>query len=541
MKVRRLFLLPLLAALAFLPAAAQNQRRFISGEITGFVQFTGGQGNMNSVTIYLEDSMGSMIQQITPVGTGRFEFRGLERTRFRLVAKAPGYREYVTTVDLILVARANVILALTPEKPESGRPTSGAPGPALVSVETFQVPPQAREEFEKGQTAAKSDKMEEAVRAYRRALEIHPQYFESYEALGTLYMDQQKWPEAEDNLKRCLEINSQYAPAHAALGALYNRTGRAEEAIPELERSLELNPNAWQAHFELAQALLAKGQAQEAEPHARRAREMEPKQPLTHLVLGNVLLKRNDLAGAKQEYKSFLEVAPDAPMAGQVREKIAQMDRHMEQPPAARAQASPAPRNAQREFSDGKKSLEQGQLEPALAHFNKATEIYPEFVEAHHMKGTILLDQQDWPGAEQSFRRSLEINSNYAPSYVGLGTLYNYQRKPAEAAAMLQRAVELDPNAWQAHFELAQTHLALRQVSEAETHAQRAHELDPKNPLVHVLLGNVFLVERKLPSARQEFQHYVELDPQGPLSAQLKVKIREIDSALAGPSAPPPN
>lgn len=539
MKPRGLLFLILLVSLAAAPAASQDERRSMPGEINGFVQFSGPQGSMNSVIIYLEDDMGSVIQQITPQGTGRFEFRGLQRMRFRVAAKAPGYREYVTTVDLTLMPRANVILALHPEKSADERKPTGAGGPALVAAESFQIPPAARTEFDNGHKAAQEGKTDEAIRAYRHAVQLHPQYFEAYEALGTLYMDQQKWPEAEDSLKRCLEINNQYASAHAALGALYNRTGRPGEAVPELERSLELNPNAWQAHFELAQALLATGKAQEAEPHARRAREMEPKQPLTHLVLGNVLLRQNNLAGAKQEYKSFLEVSPNSPLAGQVREKMAQMDKQAEQPAAARAQASPVPRNAQREFSEGKKSLEQGQLDPALAHFRKATEIHPEFVEAHHMRGTVLLDQQDYSGAEEAFRRCLEINGNFAPSYTGLGTLYNSQRKPAEAAPLLEKAVELDPNAWQAHFELAQTRLALRQPKEAESHAQRAHDLDPKNPLVHVLLGNVFLVEKKLPSARQEFQHYVELEPNGPLSPQLKAKIKEIDSALAGPASPP--
>ncbi len=543
MTTSRFVLASLLLAFAALPASSQQEPRgrTIPGAITGFVQFSGPPGSMNSVIIYLEDDMGSVIQQITPLGNGRFEFQGLERTRYRVVAKAPGYRDYTVTVELIVIARANVMLALQPEKTSDERKPTGATGPALVAAESFQAPPEARGEFEKGQKAAQDGNTEEAIGAYRRALEIYPQYFEAYEGLGTLYMDQENWTEAEDSLKRCLEINEQYASAHAALGALYNRTNRPDDAIPALERSLALKPNAWQAHFELAQALLAKGRAEEAEKHARRAREMEPKQALTHLVLGNTLLRRNDLAGARQEYESFLEVSPDSPLAGDVRAKIAQMDKQMEQPALAQPQASPVPRTAQREFSEGKKSLERGQAEPALAHFRKAAEIHPEFVEAHHMTGAILLDQQDWPGAEQEFRRSLETTSNYAPSYMGLGMLYNYQHRPAEAATMLQRAVELDPNAWQAHFELAQTQLTLRQVSEAETHAQRAHELDPKNPLVHVLLGNVYLVEKRLPSARQEFQHYVELDPNGELTPQLKARIKEIDSALSGSAAPPPN
>ncbi|MCI0355990.1 MAG: tetratricopeptide repeat protein, partial [Acidobacteria bacterium] len=409
-----------------LSAAAQVGRPpLLPGTISGTVHFKGGVPVPEAVTVYLESEIGEMIDQTSLRGNSRFEFRQVARTRYVVRATAPGYREATNRVDLTLMPAQSTMLTLyaVPDETPGGQRGLGSTE-ASVPVAALLVPEGAQRELAKGGEALQQNAPEKAVEHFKKAIEIYPEYYQAHLSLGALYMDQQKWAEAEGSLKKSIEINSQYAPSHAALGALYNRTGRAEEAIPELERSLELNPNSWQAHFELAQALLATGKAQEAEPHARRAREMEPKQPLTYLVLGNVLLRQNNLTGAKQEYQSFLEVSPDSPLAGQVREKMAEMDRQMAQPAATQVQASPVPRNAQREFSEGKKSLDQGQLDPALAHFRKATDIYPEFVEAHHMRGTVLLDQQDHAGAEQAFRRSLEINSSYAPSYTGLGTLY---------------------------------------------------------------------------------------------------------------------
>lgn len=330
------------AAIAFLlllnalPGNGQGgsgDRVRMRGQINGSVQFSGSAATLDSITVFLESEMGDVIQQTHVVGNGRFEFRELQRRVYVLVAKGPGVREARARVDLTLSPTQSVILTLYP--PESNRtppPPSGVGGPA-VALQTLLAPENAQREFVKGEKAMKDNSAKNALKHFQKAIELYPQYYQAYQSLATVLMDQQKWAEAEQALKQSLAINDQYAPSYAALGAVYNRLGKPAQAQTALERSVQLDPRAWQAHFELAQALMAQGKVAEAEAHARRCHEMEEKFPLVHIVLGNILLRKGELKPGREEYQHFLNLAPDSPLAAAVRDKVGQIDQALARNP----------------------------------------------------------------------------------------------------------------------------------------------------------------------------------------------------------------
>lgn len=320
--------LTLCLLLAAWPAAAQtsgDRRPRISGQINGMVHFKGGVASPSSVIVYLESEMGEVIQQASLIGNSRFRFEGLDRANYVVRAKAPGYRDATTRVDLRLMPTSSALLTLYAE-PSSAPAGLGSTQPS-VAVGTLLVPESAQQELAKGEDAVSQNALPQALVHFEKAVEIYPQYYQAYHSMGTLYMDQAKWPEAEKALKRSLEINDKYAPGYTALGAVYNRQGKPAEAQPLLERSVELEPRAWQSHFELALALLAQDKAAEGEAQCRQAHELEPKVPLVHIVLGNLALRQRDLMTARLEFQHFLDLAPDHPLAAPVRQKVADIDK----------------------------------------------------------------------------------------------------------------------------------------------------------------------------------------------------------------------
>jgi len=304
------------------------------GQITGTVQFKGGVPSPNAVTVYLESEMGEIIEQTPLKGNSRFEFRELARTRYVVRAKAPGYRDATNRVDLTLMPTMSTLLTLYAERDETpGAPQGLGSTQASVPVGALLVPENAQREFAKGEEAIKSNSPEEAVAHFQKAIKIYPQYFLAHHTLGTLYMDQHKWGEAEKALKRCLEIDDKSAPTYAALGTVYNRQGKPAEAQPLLERSVELAPKAWSAHFELGQALAAQNKLAAAEGEYRQAHELEPNFPLVHILLGNLALQRRDLPAARAEFQHFLDLAPNHQLAAPVRQKVADIDRALQAQP----------------------------------------------------------------------------------------------------------------------------------------------------------------------------------------------------------------
>ena len=72
--------------------------------------------------------------------------------------------------------------------------------------------------------------MDDAVRQFRRSVEINPDYAEGYEALGELYLYLKRNDDAVRALERAVELAPGFAKAHYNLGRAYQVMGRDSEA-----------------------------------------------------------------------------------------------------------------------------------------------------------------------------------------------------------------------------------------------------------------------------------------------------------------------
>ncbi len=321
-----------------LPTASRAQ----DGEITGSVWMAGSNHAPDGTLLTLSSDAGEVIQQITPEGSGRFQFSYLRRGVYYVTVRAPGYHDGTQRADIFSIRRMSLFFTMVPKREK------GAPQPtgqdAVVDQRQLLIPEKARKEFEKGarDVIGERPNPESGLKHLRKAVELYPDYYEAYSLMGTAYMDQQKWPEAEEALKQSLKLNDRYAASYFALGAMYNRQGKPADAAPMLEKGLEIEAKGWSGHLELAQSCLSLNQVEKAEDHARRAHELAPKFPLVHVVLANTLLRRQDLKGARQEYQHYLDSAPQGPLAGQVRGVMEKIDLALKNAAAAQP---PAPHN----------------------------------------------------------------------------------------------------------------------------------------------------------------------------------------------------
>lgn len=316
--------LALLCALApLLPLFAQ----FTGRQITGYVRAEGSTEAPPATTVSLQLSGGGVLEETTASGDGYFKFESLHKGVYYVVARAPGYREVSQRVEVLLIPLVSIRVTLIPDRREPKPAPEPPPEAALVDQRQLRIPDTAHKEFDAAvhELFEKKDP-QAAVPHLQKAVDLYPEYYESYHLLGTTYMDLQKWDEAEAALKHALEITDEYAPAYTTLGALYNRQQKFDQALPLLERALELNGDSWQCRFELARTLLAQGKARQALPHARQAHEQAPQFPLVHLVLGNVHLRLRNLQKGQEEYRHFLALVPQGPLANQVRARLQKVD-----------------------------------------------------------------------------------------------------------------------------------------------------------------------------------------------------------------------
>jgi tetratricopeptide (TPR) repeat protein len=93
---------------------------------------------------------------------------------------------------------------------------------------------------------------EQAIEAYRKAVELNPSAAGALVNLGTIQYRMRRFKEAEQFYQRALAVDAQYALAHFNLGNLYDETGNTAAAQEHYGRALDLNPNYADAHFNLA-------------------------------------------------------------------------------------------------------------------------------------------------------------------------------------------------------------------------------------------------------------------------------------------------
>ena len=94
----------------------------------------------------------------------------------------------------------------------------------------------------------------------------------------------------------------------------------------------------------------------------------------------------------------------------------------------------------------GVELAEQGKFSEAIAAFNQAIEIYPQYENAHNNLGLAFGNLQQYSQAENAFKHALAIDPRNFETYNNLGIALGSQGKFADAIAAFRQAIQLKPN-----------------------------------------------------------------------------------------------
>jgi tetratricopeptide (TPR) repeat protein len=245
-----------------------------------------------------------------------------------------GYKEVTVRVELISTSRGYASLELSPipgqvSSESAANVPAGTSGNSVSAVD-LSVPDNARQEYAKGENALKENKLDASVGHFRKAARLYEAFPQAYQMLGTVYLQQKNWKDAQAALEKAIQLDSKLGDAYLELGAVFNQTKDYPKAEVALTRGLELNPDAPGGHYELAKTYWAIGRWQDAAPHAATAVTEFPGLAAPHVLLGNILLRKNDPQGALREYEEYLRLDPNGPMAPGAREMVAKIQKALE-------------------------------------------------------------------------------------------------------------------------------------------------------------------------------------------------------------------
>ncbi|HXE75256.1 MAG TPA: tetratricopeptide repeat protein [Candidatus Xenobia bacterium] len=191
------------------------------------------------------------------------------------------------------------------------------------------------------------------------------------------------------------------------------------------------------------------------------------------------------------------------------------------------------PKVARKEFEKGVEEYNRNNLAPALVHFRKATELYPNYVSAIHAQGLVHMRQREYSDAQGLFEKAVGLNPNVAAPRIFLGALYNAAQRFAEAEEHLAYATKLNSKSGLAFFELSRAYWGLQNLEKAEEAVARAHELSPKIPQVHLIRANVLLARGNYEGVLAEFDEFLALVPTGPIADHVRQRRTALQEQLA--------
>jgi tetratricopeptide (TPR) repeat protein len=192
--------------------------------------------------------------------------------------------------------------------------------------------------------------------------------------------------------------------------------------------------------------------------------------------------------------------------------------------------------------------LDQGQVDEAAAHFQKALESHPAFAEAHSNLGNALFRKGHLDEAIAQFQQAVRLDPTLASAHSNLGLALLQKGQVGDAIARFQAALALRPDLAQihnsygdalqqsgqldkaiaeyqmtlaiqpdvveVHHKLARALLQNKQPGEAVVHLRRALELQPDLAEACFDLGCVLAEDGQVDEAIALLQRAVQIDPQ---------------------------
>jgi tetratricopeptide (TPR) repeat protein len=150
-----------------------------------------------------------------------------------------------------------------------------------------------------------------------KALSIDPAYSQAALYLGLTYNALYEQEKAEKAFRRAIEIDPDYLEARANFGGMLLDIGNVDEAIRQFDAVLRRSPNHVLALTLQSQAYRLKEMYGQSVDSARRAIKLAPASAEPHLWLAESLRLTGKYDEARQEYEAYLKLSDfDSKLAG---------------------------------------------------------------------------------------------------------------------------------------------------------------------------------------------------------------------------------
>jgi tetratricopeptide (TPR) repeat protein len=295
----------LFALATALPASAQS-----TGMIRGVVKDATGK-----------PVDGAKINIDADANNRHFDTKSDKKGEFVQIGLPPGVYKVTAEKDKVVSAPSTLTVRIAAAAPVTLVLGGGGAG---MSPEAAAKTVELKKTFEEGVAASRAGNHDEAIAKFTHAAELNDKCYDCYYNIAFSEGQKKDLDKAEVAYKKAIEIKPDYAEAYSGLANTYNAGRKFDLAAAASAKAMELSGSGAgaaggggnaDAMFNQGVILWNAGKIPEAKKQFEGAIAANPNHAESHYQLGMALVNEGNLPGAATEFDTYIKLAPNGPNA----------------------------------------------------------------------------------------------------------------------------------------------------------------------------------------------------------------------------------
>jgi tetratricopeptide (TPR) repeat protein len=193
------------------------------------------------------------------------------------------------------------------------------------------------------------------------------------------------------------------------------------------------------------------------------------------------------------------------------------------------------PKEAKKNYDNGLKLARENKPDEAVALFQAAVKIFPEYLAAINKLGEQLAILKKPEDAQAAFEKAIAINPKFALPHINLGILFVEKKRYDEAIVALETGARADDSYPVSHLKLGEALMSKQppDYDRAEKELTRAVELGKREFVyVRLQLFNLNLRRQRLDKAAEQLEAYLKEAPDAPDVEQVQQRLDKVKKAI---------
>jgi len=161
-----------------------------------------------------------------------------------------------------------------------------------------------------------------------------------------------------------------------------------------------------------------------------------------------------------------------------------------------------------------------GQAPRVNSYADRLLRRYPSAPNVHYFRGTLFAFQGDFSSAAEEYAEELKLSPQHVPALTELALAKINEFHSDEALPLAQRAVAADPQNARAHYALGRAFLESSKFSDSARELESARQLAPESSVIRFSLAKAYKALGRDTESKSEYAVFLKLQKQERPSAE---------------------